>query len=499
MTVKRAVGLLVCLGVVAPAGAAAQVWLPPACDIKPGHYLVNSAMLYLKSAATTKFEDQRTKDLKDANRVLTQAVTSGQEKNPAAWYYFGRYYLLSQDLLGADSALTKAQALAPACKDDIALYRRNAWVPIFNGGVQAWQAGNTDSAIASFRRANQIYQAEPLGFVYLANLFVGANQIDSAAKYFRLAVPAAQDPKYAKDKRDALFNVARVYHSAQRYEEAQGAYKEYLAAYPTDVQAMAGLASLYMRAGKRDSAMALYAQIPEHADSAGADELFTAALGVLNAVPEPPDSVALETKCRAAQKKRVPALTPRQITAKCDPVAADTMRKFHAAADPQYRLAAKAYDAGLAKNPYSRDALYNLAGISFLVGDSTKVLALAQRLYALDPMSKNSLAKLVGAWQLAGRKDSVLYYLQIADTLPVEVTVSTFAATDKGAALEGLLANGRTKPSTPLKLTFEFLDGKGNVVATQSQDVAPLDAGDTRAFTVKAVGAGIAGWRYKRS
>ena len=114
MTVKQAVGLLVCLGVVAPAGAAAQVWLPAACDIKPGHYLVNSGTLYLKSAATTKFEDQRTKDLKDANRVLTQAVTSGgQEKNAAAWYYFGRYYLMSQDLVGADSAFTKALALAP--------------------------------------------------------------------------------------------------------------------------------------------------------------------------------------------------------------------------------------------------------------------------------------------------------------------------------------------------------------------------------------------------
>src|SRR5437016_5508205 len=90
------------------------------------------------------------------------------------------------------------------------------WVPVFNDGVKAWQAGNTDSAIASFRRANAIYGGEPSGFNYLGTLFANANQPDSSAKYFKLAVPAASDPKFTKEKRDALFNVARVYHAAQR-------------------------------------------------------------------------------------------------------------------------------------------------------------------------------------------------------------------------------------------------------------------------------------------
>ena len=500
MTVKQVLGLLTCVVVAAPVGAAAQLWLPAACDIKPGHYLVNSGALYLKSAFTTKFADQRAKDLKDANRVLMQALTSGgQEKNPAAWYYLGRYYLIADDLVGADSAFTKALALAPKCKDDIALYRRQAWVPVFNAGVQAWQGGNTDSAIASFRRANQIYQVEPMGFMYLANLFVSANQMDSAAKYFRLAVPAASDPKYAKDRRDAFFNVARVYHSAQRYDEAEAAYQEYLAAYPRDVQAMASLAGLLLRSGKRDSAMALYARIPDHADSADASELIAAAQNVLNAVPQAPDSTAIASACRAAQRKKTPPPTPRQIALRCDPVAVDTMRKFHMVADPQYRIASRLYDAGLAKNPYSRDALYNFSGISFLVGDTSRVLPLAQRLYALDPMNKNTIAKLVGAWQLLGKKDSVLYYLQVADTLPVEVTVSNFTTTENAASVEGLLTNSRSKPSTPLTVTFEFLDAKGNVVATRPQPIPALDAGANHAFTLKADGAGIAGWRYRRS
>ena len=526
MTVKQALG--VASGILAVAATAApargqQIWLPAACDIKPGHQLVNSGMQSLKSAFTTKFADQRAKDLKDAGRNLSQAVTSGkQEKNPAAWYYLARYYLMVDDVAGADSAFTKALALAPSCKEDIGLYRRQAWVPIFNGGVQAWQAGNTDSAIAAFRRANLLYQGEPMGFIYLANLFVGrtepdsaerkrdaarygvdsllyATRMDSAAKYFRLAVPAASDPKYAKDRRDAFFNVARVYHAAKRYDEATAAYKEYLGSYPNDVQAMASLAGMYLNDGKRDSAMALYNAILTHTDSASADELFGAAQSVLGAVPTAPDTAAMDGECAKAQKRKSPALTARQIATRCQPAAADTMRKFHALADPQYRLVAETYEAGLKKNPYYRDALYNLAGISYLIGDTNKVLPLAQRLYAVDPMNRLTLAKIAGGWQLLGKKDSVLYYLTLADSLPVEVTVGNFTPSEKGAELDGLFTNFRSKPSAPLKIVFEFLDATGTVVASQPQDVPALDVGANQSFKVTVDRSGITAWRYKRS
>src|SRR5438876_7043314 len=109
-------------------------------------------------------------------------ATGGQEKNPAAWYYLARYYALQNDLAGADSAFTKALVLAPTCKDDIDRWRRIFWVPVFNEGVKAWQAGNTDSAIASFRRANAIYSGEPTGFIYLGTLFAGREAPDASLR-----------------------------------------------------------------------------------------------------------------------------------------------------------------------------------------------------------------------------------------------------------------------------------------------------------------------------
>ena len=499
MTVKQTVGIGVALAALVPAGARAQInlFLPAACDVKPNN-LVIAGIQSLRNAFVTKFADQRAKEMKEAQRVLTQALTD-KDKPIGAWYYMGRYYLMADDLPGADSAFDKAQALEPKCGDDIDRYRRQAWVPVFNAGVQAWQAGNTDSAITTFRRANVIYRSEPVGFIYIANLFVGAQQTDSAAKYFKLGASYATDPKYARDKRDALFNVARVYHAAKRYDEAAAGYRAYLAVYPNDVQARASLAGLYLLANKRDSAMTLYGQIVEHADSASPDELFGAAQAVLSAIPSSPDTAAMNDVCKAAGRKRTPAATPRQLALRCHPAAADTMQKYRAVADPQYQLTVKMYEAGLAKNPYLRDALYNLAGISYLMGDTSKVLPLAMRLYAVDPMNRLTLAKVAGGYQLLGKKDSVLYYLTLADSIPVDVTVSNFTTTEKGAELEGMLTNARSKPSPGLNLTFEFLDPKGGVVTTQPQAVPALTPGKNQAFKLKVDVPGVTAWRYHRS
>src|SRR6058998_48538 len=391
MTVNRTVAVIVAVGLGAVGRPlTAQQWEGARCDLNTKHYLVNSGVLYLKSATETKFVDKRAKDLKDADKVQHEALaTGGQEKNPAAWYYLARYYALQNDLAGADSAFTKALALAPTCKDDIDRWRRIFWVPVFNEGVKAWQAGNTDSAIASFRRANQIYQGEPTGFVYLGTLFANANQPDSSAKYFKLAVPAASDPKFAKQKRDALFNVARVYHAAQRHDEAIAGYKQYLDSFPGDVQALAGLAAIYSQQGKRSEAGALYGQILEHADSAEANDLFSAAQAILNAIPNGPDTAPMGSACRAATRARNKTLTVKQVATRCAAVTDDTIKAFRTTlAAPRYRLAARAYEAGLAKNPNLREALYNLGGIYYLLDDTAKALPVAQRLYAVDPLNR---------------------------------------------------------------------------------------------------------------
>ena len=261
------------LGAQGAGASAAQTnrWAEAKCDIKPGHYLVNSGLLYLKSATESRFAEQKQKDLRDAQRVLTQALTSGsQEKNPAAWYYLGRYYILTNDAVGADSAFARAETLKPDCKGDIDLWRRFVWAPTFNAGVAAWQANNTDSAIASFKRASALLPNDPTAPKYIATLYYNAGQSDSAMAYFRRAADvAARDPKLAQDRKDALYNLGRIQQSQQHLPEAEATYREYLALYPNDADILAPLGSLLMQRGSKDSAFAIYKQIISRGDSMG--------------------------------------------------------------------------------------------------------------------------------------------------------------------------------------------------------------------------------------
>ena len=48
-----------------------------------------------------------------------------------------------------------------------------------------------------------------------------------------------------------------------------------------------------------------------------------------------------------------------------------------------------------------------------------------------------------------------------------------------------------------MKVIFEFLNGKNEVIATQTSDVPALDAAANQPFQVQAIGAGIVAWRYK--
>jgi len=533
---RKLIGLVIGTIVLASA-LAGQGWVPAKCDIKPGNYLVNSAVLYLKSAAQTRFDDQKKKDLGDANRSLTQALTSGgQEKNPAAWYYLGRYYVIQNDVYGADSAFDRAETLFPACKDDIWLFRRNLlWVPAFNAGVAALNAQQYDSAVAAFRRAAVIYDEEPQGLTTLATAFFNMPaetflpestfrrmnpavpdsqfqaaydaatraRYDSAAKYFRLGIVAAKDPKFVRERSDAMFNLANAYYAAQRYDSAASGYAEYLKAVPNDAQALARLGDVLQTAGQKDSAMSVYATIIAHADSMDALSLFNAGVSIYNGAPPFPDTVRVSGDCRRERTGGRTGLTLAQrrgIIAQCDSVARQAVKTREDVAAQNYRLAAQAFEAGLAHNGQSRDGLFNLANAYLALRQPDKMLPVAQRLVAIDPMNRNSVRLVAQAWALKSRSDSALHYVTLADSLlPVDVTVASFAPVEQSASLSGLIANYHGTPSAPLTLTFEFLDASAKVVATQTVDVPAIPADGNQRFETQAIGAGIIAWRYRKN
>ena len=482
-------------------GAAAQGgFVKPTCELHAGHFLVNSGFLYIQSAAGRRFDQDRQKDLRDANRTLTQAVqTGGQDQNPAAWYWLGRYYVEMKDAVGADSAFTRAERLKPDCKADIATWRRNTWVPIYNAAVALFNAGNTDSAIKVLRQANAIYHGEPQGPRLLAVLFYNSSQYDSAAHYFRMAIDASSDPKFANDKKETMFNLAAAYYAGQHYDDAIAAYREYLKIAPGDPQALAAVAEVFMAAGHEDSALAVYRTILEHADSSDAMSLFHAGERIYNSAPPLPDTATLGAGCRADARRSGRTLTVRAIAVRCDSVTRTAVRTHDAQSAETYRMSARAFEVGLQKLPGYRDALYNLANVYFVLRDSSHMLPVAQKLYAIDPMNRTTLRLMAQAWQFRGRGDSTLYYLTIGDSLlPAEVTIEKFDSQGQSPSIRGKVANFHNRPTTPMKLTFEFLNAKGDVVASTSTDVPAIPANGEQPFQVQVIGAGVVAWRYKK-
>jgi len=494
---SEVVGVLVAaLALTSQARAQQQInrWAVPKCDIKPAHFLVNSGLLYLKSATETKFEDQRQKDLRDARGVLTQAVTTGsQEKNPAAWYYLARYYVMTQDLTGADSAFQRAETLKPECAEDIGLWRRLVWVPLLNAGIAAWQANNTDSAVVYFRQANAILKTESMGFKYLASLLYNAGQLDSAAVYFRVAADiAAKDPKMLQDHRDALFNLARIHHSQKHWPEALAAYREYLTVVPNDPEVLASVGTVLSQTGQRDSAFALYRRIIALGDSMGAMPMFRVGVEIFQAVSDEPDTAAAGKSCRGTRA------TPARIRA-CRDSLTNVVREYDAAAKVTFRLAAQAFEAGLKLSPYNRDGLFNLVNTYLQLNDSTGMLPVAQRLVTVDPMNRMSLRLLAFAHQRVGHIDSTLHYLRMADsTLSADITISAFDPQDSTVTVKGLVTNVRSTTGRPFKLAFEFLNAKGEVVATRSTDIPALPPQGTQQFELTSPAVGVQAWRYHK-
>ena len=231
--------------VTAPRAVAQRGFIPPDCDLPKGHYLVNSAVLYLSQAAQTSYPDVRTRDLNDANRVLNEALQKGQDQNGAVWYFLARYYEAKQDVPGADSAFKRAEQLAPQCAADIQAHRRRMWVPILNSAVDQMRANDMEAAKETLRRANTLYDAEPIGFYYMFQIFSNASQRDSAIYYLERALELADDsanidkPNLADIRDGAAFNLATLVNMDDKPDSAIYWHRRYRGKNPTDPKASA--------------------------------------------------------------------------------------------------------------------------------------------------------------------------------------------------------------------------------------------------------------------
>jgi len=522
-------------------GAQARSWVAPQppCDIKAGHFRVNSAIVDLQSAATKP--NTRDRMLDAARDVLTRSITAdGQDKNPAVWYYFGRYYVEVKDGAGADSAFRKALALAPQCQADIDGYREQLWSDVLQNGLRTWQENKLDSAKMLLRQAAGLRPNHPRALLALGQIYAAENKIDSASVALSKAAAAAgNDTAFAEQKKEALGTAARLYvgklqsdTTAQRWQrsrfsrdslqrllavdssvmvriEASSASRKARGARlaPADQQSFARDSSARAKA-VADRRTALAARAPAVAsDSAAAASVYDPVIRsfrtYLEAYPDATDAVAglanlyYQSGRQAEASAAFEAIYPpgRNI----DPdLLIDAGRG--ALRGNANAAGASLLERGLAKRPYNRDALVDLSNAYQSLRDSVRMLPVVQKLKGVDPLNRTTLRLQAAAWDLKGRRDSAQKYQDLAaGGQAVEIAISSLDADSSGYTLRGSATNAGSVPSPVQRLTFEFVDTNGNVQVTQAVEIPQLAPQGSRDLEIRVRGTALVAWRYRPS
>lgn len=431
-------------------------WVVPDCGLDKGNFLIGSSATYLSSGIKTSDSEKKERLFTNARNVAIEGIEKGQADVSGAWYYLGRAYLQLGDLAGADSALARAESLAPECGKEIQLLRRNTWVALVNAGNTFLKDENKDSADVLFRQANEIYQGEPNAFTSMAVLFNSEGQSDSAIVYFKKAViSAGDDPKLAEGRDMAQYNLSALLSNEGRYGEAVAAWEQYLKWKPDDMEGKKAYARALRADGQPDAAAEIEREL---INESGADvpiaDLMAAGVNFFN--------------------------------------------------DKNYTEAAATFGRVVTRQPWNRDALFNMGNSYLGSQDGPGVVKAGMALYAIEPMNERSVQLLANGYQLEKDQANIVKYVTEIEGMAFNLDIEQVLLQSGGAKVIGT-ATGRaakkidTKPIAPhpVTLVFEFIDESMAVVATSERTVPALGVGETSVVEAEGLGSGIVGWRYK--
>jgi tetratricopeptide (TPR) repeat protein len=241
-----------------------------------------------------------------------------------------------------------------------------------------------------------------------------------------------------------VFNAGLIHGMLEQWDSATVYYQKYRELNPADPDGLTGLAQAYAQAGDTDRALALYDSILDNAAEMQAIQLF-----------------------QAGEKLFVVE---------------------------RFGVAARAFEAGLEKNPYFRPALYNVANCYLAIAEDDS-LSEEEQHQAAEAM-EGAAQRLAAAYQLQRKQQPTLSTLQQIEAMTFDVEMDILQEVEGGFAVEGRLVNARLEPTQVPTITFEFLDGVGNVLATESVAGLTLEGGGATPFSLTAAGEEIVAARY---
>ena len=387
-------------------------------------------------------------------------------------------------LVVADSLLDVVEAQMPACKEDSEGWRRAPYSTLVNDAVNAYNAQQVDSAEALVRRSLMIYDNYPVayfGYNILGNIQQSKDDMPGAiASFKKVAELMKGDTAVLADRKTTVILVSQLMiDQAEKVEgdaktaamnEVVAYLQEYLKEFPGDMKAQSAIATAQLKSGDVAAARRLFDEMLANPDKYTDLNLLEAGVGAARA--------------------------------------------------QQNVMAAQLFEAGLKKNPYSRDGLFNLATVytDSSVNKINEMPDVLKRLNAVDPENPDNAQLGALYWQARARSlrapaegkdlpdpaavafkmanDSLLFYYEKMQNAKVKVTFSLFSHDEGRHILAGSVENrGEEEKSYTLK--FEFLDVAGTVVETRDVAVEGVRGKGSKSFRVEITDKpGVAAFRY---
>ncbi len=470
--------------------AAAQPakYTPPLCPLKAINAKVKKGEEVLRKSYEAKTPAEKITLLGEARQNLVTAIAQeAQGTNAAAWYYLARVALMRGDAAEADSGFTKAQELVPSCEIDITQYRQNNWAMLANTAIDFQRKGDVDSALALFRDANLLFRTLPHVYSNMGVVFANSQREDSAAVYFQKALTIAEkDTALVEDRNGAALNLAVMLQRLNRNPEAIVVFRRYLGWKPNDTDALRSLAVAFRSGGMADSAEAIeHAMVAQFAktnlDSLDLQDMMAVGVAAFNGQRYPDAEVVFAKAVKRnpyGRDARYNLANTYFAMARAAHEKADGYRKAKQADS------AAAYDAIAARNDLS-------------------LIAEAQKLLEMEPMNEDALRLLAQGQRAQKQDEAVLKTAEKLVAMPFTIDVGAFQMGQAVARLSAVAtgrtpqdAAGKALKTAPVVLVVEFLDASGTVIDTKEATIPVLTPGAKHSFQLEAKGSAITGWRY---
>ena len=454
---------------------------------------IAKAQFSMTRALAASEKGNPTKDLQDVLRLVDNGTDNPNARN----YLRGEAYVLylmqpstpavvqrgtlalttnptgTIDLFAAaDSSFMAVEKALPECAQVVAQWRQQKpWLNTLNAAITALNANKLDSAEALAKRSLLLDRHAPYAYSVLGSIAQNRKNWSAATDYWKQALAAAgTDTIYADVRTKTMYEIASA--GSDRAAAASGAAKkaaareaikpwqDYIAVANNDLllaDAIDNVATMYIAAG----------------DSASVPTIYAALL----ANPSKYGEIALVHAGVVATRNGHPV------------------------------DATKLFNAALTQNPYSRDALNNLAATYIQTNEYSKAFPLIDKLVAMDPSNPDNPLLYAFAYQglYKGTKDkklqkiytdSLVYWNGKSENAPVKLAVTEFTRRANETTIGGTIEN-RGKTAKTYTVNVELLDKSGNVIDTQTTTVGPVSPKSTSTFKVTSAKGGAYGYRYK--